>query len=101
MFKDVMQGTGILIASTAMVIIPLSLSPSPSLSTPNDDDVAMIHDPSNDTYTVYPDSLPPCDDEDGTSISNSLPVSACAWDASTQGNGSGRSFIVLSPSLPR
>ena len=47
------------------------------------------------TELVYLDSLPACDHEDGTAISNSLPVSACIWDASL-GNGVGDSFIVFS-----
>lgn len=47
-----------------------------------------------EVYTNY--SLPPCDEEDGTATSNGVNVDACYWDASTRGNGTGHSFIILS-----
>lgn len=54
--------------------------------------VAMMYDPGEGTYTIYPDVLPPCDEEDGTATSGGADVSACAWD-----DGTGVPFIVIRP----
>lgn len=94
-FEKIVGVGTIIIAS---VSLPLSLPAavetlnSPFVDSTPTDDVAMIHDPSDNTFIVYPDVLPPCDNEDGTASSNNVPVSACAWNTTT-----GRSFIVLSP----
>ncbi len=40
-------------------------------------------------------ALPACDDEDGTVTSNGKEVAACYWDAQTQGNGLGTSFVAI------
>lgn len=77
-------------------------SPSPDAYDPDEgetvpvEEAAMIYDPDNATYTIYPDSLPPCDEEDGTSSSGGVDVSACMWDNATH-NNSGRNFIVIHP----
>lgn len=39
-------------------------------------------------------ALPACDTEDGTVTSQGVEVSACYWDAKTNGNGLGASFIA-------
>jgi hypothetical protein len=83
-------GLGI-VAMGAMGIY--SLSPSLSLSPSADtSSLPALIDTQEGTYIVYPDVLPPCDEEDGTATSNSLPVAACKWD-----NGTGHAFIVIAP----
>lgn len=125
MSKDVMQGIALMAIAGAMVVVPLSLSPSlpptyepetvsppvsttpttyetdslplPSATEHATEPVALVHDPSTNTSIVYPDTLPPCDDEDGTPVSNGKIVAACKWDATSTGNGEGDSFIVIHP----
>lgn len=122
MNKDIMQGIGLMAIAGAMVVVPLSLSPSlpptvtstptispspttyetdslplPSATERATEPVALVYDPSTNTSIVYPDTLPPCDNEDGTPVSNGKLVAACKWDASSAGNGEGDSFIVIHP----
>lgn len=53
--------------------------------------VALVHDPDTNVSIVYPATLPPCDSDDGTAVSNHLLVAACKWD------GGDDSFIVIAP----
>lgn len=39
--------------------------------------------------TVSPDSIPPCEFEDGAG------QSVCYWDAATSGNGRGESYLMV------
>lgn len=39
--------------------------------------------------TVFPDSIPPCEFEDGAG------QSVCYWDAATSGNGRGESYLMV------
>ena len=40
--------------------------------------------------------FPPCSQEDGSSPNQQFP---CAWDATTQGNGRGTSYILFDPPI--
>jgi hypothetical protein len=53
--------------------------------------VALVYDPETNVSIVYPHSLPLCDSDDGTAVSNHLLVAACKWD------GGDDSFIVIAP----
>jgi hypothetical protein len=64
---------------------------SPSEREWSDEPVALVHDPVTNVSIVYPATLPPCDSDDGTAVSNHLLVAACKWD------GGDDSFIVIAP----
>jgi len=64
---------------------------SPSEREWSDEPVALVYDPSTNVSIVYPATLPPCDSDDGTAVSNHLRVAACKWD------GGDDSFIVIAP----
>jgi hypothetical protein len=103
-------------AGVASIALSLSLplcidrlsddAPSPSLPAPSLPLPANVPDgiegemlpalvTTPDSTLVYVSQLPPCDHEDGTSSSNGVDVPACIWDATTRGNGSGMTFIVI------